>query len=90
MNPVHYRGGAPAMQDRGRRPHAGQRQSGERGHAAHQAGTDPRVLAVTGAKRSQFLPDVPTMKEPGYDVVVESLARRVPAGQDARDVIVAR
>ena len=49
----------------------------------HQAGTI-RILAVTGAKRSQFLPDVPTMKEQGYDVVVESwlgvfLPAKVPA-----------
>jgi tripartite-type tricarboxylate transporter receptor subunit TctC len=37
----------------------------------HQAGS-LRILAVTGAKRSQFLPDVPTAKEAGYDVVVET------------------
>jgi tripartite-type tricarboxylate transporter receptor subunit TctC len=30
------------------------------------------MLAVTGAKRSRFLPDVPTMREQGFDVVVES------------------
>jgi tripartite-type tricarboxylate transporter receptor subunit TctC len=33
-----------------------------------------RALAVTGAQRSPFLPEVPTMKEQGYNVVVESLA----------------
>ena len=32
-----------------------------------------RALAVTGEKRTPFLADVPTMKEQGYDVVVESL-----------------
>ena len=37
----------------------------------HKAGTI-RILAVTGAQRSPFLPDVPTMKEQGYNVVVES------------------
>jgi tripartite-type tricarboxylate transporter receptor subunit TctC len=31
-----------------------------------------RILAVTGARRSAFLPDVPTMREQGFDVVVES------------------
>jgi tripartite-type tricarboxylate transporter receptor subunit TctC len=30
------------------------------------------VLGVTGAKRSPFLPEVPTMTEQGYNVVVES------------------
>jgi tripartite-type tricarboxylate transporter receptor subunit TctC len=37
----------------------------------HQSGT-VRALAVTGAKRSQFMPDVPTATEAGYNVVVES------------------
>jgi tripartite-type tricarboxylate transporter receptor subunit TctC len=73
MTPVHYRGGAPAIQDL------------VGGHV--QASINPvsevlefaragslRFLAVTGAKRSPFLPDVPTMKEAGYDVVVESLS----------------
>jgi tripartite-type tricarboxylate transporter receptor subunit TctC len=31
-----------------------------------------RMLAVTGSRRSRFLPDVPTMREQGFDVVVES------------------
>ena len=37
----------------------------------HQSGTI-RALSVTGAKRSQFMSGVPTAKEAGYDVVVES------------------
>ena len=48
-----------------------------------------RILAVTGAKRSQFMPDVPTAKESGYDVVIESwlgvfLPPKVPADVRAR------
>jgi tripartite-type tricarboxylate transporter receptor subunit TctC len=31
-----------------------------------------RILGVTGAQRSPFLPDVPTFKESGYNVVVQS------------------
>ena len=71
MNPVHYRGGAPAMQDvvGGHIPASVNPIS--ESMPLHKAGTI-RILAVTGAKRSQFLPDVPTMKEQGYDVVVES------------------
>jgi tripartite-type tricarboxylate transporter receptor subunit TctC len=73
MMPVHYRGGAPAIEDL------------LGGHVA--ASVNPvseviayakagpiRILAVTGAERSPFLPDVPTMKEAGYNVVVESLS----------------
>ena len=38
------------------------------------------MLAVTGQLRSPFLPDVPTMREQGYNVVVDSwLGVFVPA-----------
>jgi tripartite-type tricarboxylate transporter receptor subunit TctC len=80
MTPVHYRGGAPAIEDL------------IGGHVA--ASVNPvsevityaksgpvRALAVTGAARSPFLLDVPTMREAGYDVVVESLSGVfLPAG----------
>ena len=79
MTPVHYRGGAPALQDL------------VGGHVA--AGVNPisesmsfakagslRILAVTGAERSPFLPEVPTMREQGFDVVVVGwLGAFVPA-----------
>jgi tripartite-type tricarboxylate transporter receptor subunit TctC len=71
LNPVHYRGGAPAMQDvvGGHIPMSVNPIS--ESMPLHQAGS-LRILAVTGAKRSQFLPDVPTAKESGYDVVIET------------------
>ncbi len=73
MTPVHYRGGAPAMEDLigGHIPASINPVSEVIAFA--KAGSI-RALAVTGQKRSPFLPDVPTMKEQGYNVVVESLA----------------
>ena len=79
MTPVHYRGGAPALQDLiGGHVAAGINPISESMPSA-KAGTI-RILAVTGSRRSSFLPEVPTMLEAGYDVVVESwLGVFVPA-----------
>ena len=81
MTPVHYRGGAPALQDLigGHVPVSINPISESMPSA--KAGTI-RILAVTGSRRSSFLPEVPTMLEAGYDVVVEIVARRVRAGKD--------
>jgi tripartite-type tricarboxylate transporter receptor subunit TctC len=83
MTPVHYKGGAPALQDvvGGHIPMSVNPLS--ESMPLNEAGTI-RILAVTGSKRSQFLPNVPTAKEAGYDVVVESwlgvfLPAKVPA-----------
>jgi tripartite-type tricarboxylate transporter receptor subunit TctC len=79
MTPVHYRGGAPALQDLlgGHVPASVNPISESLPFA--KSGT-VRILAVTGSRRSSFLPDVPTMAEAGYDVVVESwLGVFVPA-----------
>ena len=72
LTPVHYRGGAPAMEDLigGHVPASVNPVSEVMAFA--KAGSI-RALAVTGGKRTPFLPDVPTMKEQGFDVVVESL-----------------
>ena len=68
MTAVHYRGGAPALQDLlGGHVPASINPISETLPFAR-AGT-VRVLAVTGSKRSTFLPDIPTMREAGYDVV---------------------
>ena len=68
---VPYKGGAPAMQDM----LGGQIASGFPGVGEalpHLAGGKLRVLATTGAQRTPFLPDIPTMLESGFrDVVAE-------------------
>jgi tripartite-type tricarboxylate transporter receptor subunit TctC len=71
MTPVHYRGGAPALQDLlgGHVPASVNPISEALPHAKSGA---LRMLAVSGAKRSRFVPDVPTMREQGFDVVVDS------------------
>ncbi|MGH6671614.1 MAG: tripartite tricarboxylate transporter substrate-binding protein [Xanthobacteraceae bacterium] len=71
LTPVHYRGGAPAMEDLigGHVPASVNPVSEVIAFA--KAGSI-RPLAVTGEKRSPFLPGVPTMKEQGFNVVVES------------------
>jgi tripartite-type tricarboxylate transporter receptor subunit TctC len=71
LTPVHYRGGAPAMEDLvGGHIPASVNPVSEVIELA-KAGS-VRILAVAGAERSAFLPNVPTMKEAGYNVVVES------------------
>ncbi len=73
LTPVHYRGGAPAMEDliSGHVPASVNPVSEVMAFAT--AGKI-RALAVTGERRTPFLPDVPTMKEQGFNVVVESLS----------------
>src|SRR5215469_295893 len=86
MTPVHYRGGAPALQDLigGHVPASVNPVSESMPFA--KSGTI-RTLAVTGASRSPFLPDVPTMVASGYDVVVDSwLGVFVPAKTPAEVV----
>jgi tripartite-type tricarboxylate transporter receptor subunit TctC len=86
MTPVHYRGGAPALQDLigGHVPASVNPISESMTQA--KAGTI-RILAVTGSRRSPFLPEVPTMAEAGYNVVVESwLGAFVPSKTPAEIV----
>jgi tripartite-type tricarboxylate transporter receptor subunit TctC len=71
MTPVHYRGGAPALQDLiGGHVPASVNPISEVLSFAKSG--EVRILAVTGAQRSRFLPDIPTMREQGFDVAVET------------------
>jgi tripartite-type tricarboxylate transporter receptor subunit TctC len=71
MTPVHYRGGAPALQDlAGGHVSASVNPVGEVLELSKSGAV--RTLAVTGSRRSAFLPAIPTMREAGYNVVVDS------------------
>ena len=87
LDQIPYKGGAPAMTDLigGHLPANVSPAAEALPH--HQAGTI-RILAVTGAKRSRFLPEVPTMAELGYpDVLFQDwLGMFAPAGTPADSV----
>ena len=71
LTPVHYRGGAPALQDLfGGHVPASVNPIGET--MPYAASGMLRIVAVASSERSKFLPDVPTMVEQGYDVVVNT------------------
>ena len=86
MTPVHYRGGAPALQDLlgGHIPAS----INPIAEALPQAQSGAlRILGVTGSQRSRFAPDVPTMREQGFNVAIDSwLGVFVPAKTPA-DVV---
>jgi tripartite-type tricarboxylate transporter receptor subunit TctC len=71
LTPVHYKGGAPAIQDLlGGQVPVSVNPVGEIMPYARAGRV--RVLATTGGRRSKFLPDAPTLVESGYpDIVVE-------------------
>jgi tripartite-type tricarboxylate transporter receptor subunit TctC len=86
LTPVHYRGGAPAMEDLvGGHIPASVNPVSEVIELA-KAGSI-RILAVTGAERSAFLPGVPTMKEAGYNVVVESYSGVFLPAKTANEIV---
>ena len=70
LSPVHYKGGAPALQDlMGGQIPVSVNPISEL--LPQLAGGKVRVLAVTAPQRSKFLPDVPTMAESGFpDIVI--------------------
>jgi len=71
LTPVHYKGGGPALNDlMGGQIPVSVNPIGEL--LPQLKGGKIRVLATTGAKRSKFLPDVPTMAESGFAAIVLS------------------
>jgi len=69
LSPVHYKGGAPALQDlMGGQIPVSVNPISEL--LPQLQGGKVRVLAVTSPKRSKFLPDVPTMVEAGFPEIV--------------------
>lgn len=71
LSPVHYKGGAPALQDlMGGQIPVSINPIGEL--LPQLPGGKIRVLAVTSDKRSKFLPDVPTMAQAGFPSIVIS------------------
>lgn len=70
LNHIPYKGGAPALQDL----LGGQIDAlaDSSSWAPHVKAGKLRLLATWGEKRTQDFPDVPTLKEVGYDVVVDA------------------
>jgi tripartite-type tricarboxylate transporter receptor subunit TctC len=69
LSPVHYKGGAPALQDLlGGQIPLSVNPVGE--ILPYARSGKLRVLATTGAQRSKFLPEVPTLAESGFPQIV--------------------
>jgi tripartite-type tricarboxylate transporter receptor subunit TctC len=69
LSPVHYKGGAPALQDlMGGQVPMSVNPVGE--VLPYVKSGKLRALATTGERRSKFLPDVPTLAESGYPQIV--------------------
>jgi tripartite-type tricarboxylate transporter receptor subunit TctC len=70
LNHIPYKGGAPALQDLlGGQVDA---LADSSSWAPHVKAGKLRLLATWGEKRTRDFPDVPTLKEEGYDVVVDA------------------
>ena len=87
LSPVHYKGGAPALQDLlGGQIPVSINPVGEL--LPYVKSGKIRVLAVTGAERSSFLPEVPTMVEAGYkDVVVQAWLGFLAPGRTPQEIV---
>jgi tripartite-type tricarboxylate transporter receptor subunit TctC len=82
LNHIPYKGGAPALQDLlGGQVDA---LADSSSWAPHVKSGKLRLLATWGAKRTNDFPEVPTLKEQGFDVVVDAPnGVGAPAGLDA-------
>ena len=87
LSPVHYKGGAPALQDLlGGQIPVSINPVGEL--LPYVKSGKIRVLATTGPQRSSFLPEVPTMVEAGYpDVVVQAWLGFLAPGRTPPDTV---
>lgn len=71
LTPVHYRGGAPAAQDLiGGHVAASFNPLGEVIQLAQDGKL--RILGVTSTRRSKFAPNIPTLREQGFDITLEA------------------
>jgi len=88
LGPVHYRGGAPALQDlAGGHVPASVNPIGE--VIGQAAAGKIRILAVASPERSRFLPDVPTMRESGFDVAFDTWVGALGPARMPPDVVAA-
>ena len=86
ITPVHYRGGAPAIQDLvGGHVPAAVNPITESMPLANAGKV--RILAVTGSQRSRFMPEVPTMREQGFNVVIDSWVGVFVPSRTPREVV---
>ncbi len=87
LSPVHYKGGAPALQDLlGGQIPVSINPVGEL--LPYAKSGKVRVLGTTGPERSIFLPEVPTLAESGYpDVVVQAWLGFLAPARTPQDVV---
>ena len=87
LSPVHYKGGAPALQDlMGGQIPVSINPISEL--LPQLSGGKVRVLAVTAPRRSKFLPDVPTMVESGFpDIVINPWLGFFAPAKTPQDVV---
>jgi tripartite-type tricarboxylate transporter receptor subunit TctC len=86
LNPVHYKDSGVGVMDliSGRLPML---ITGTSPLAVQHRGGKIKLIAVSGEKRSPLVPDVPTFKEQGFDVVIENSAALYGPARLPRDIV---